>query len=562
MDILHIEKFQARYHLSPVRVGQKDRLDRLLSEVLDGSLALAMDRLEIPSREEICIRRVVVPVRLKMEANDRDLSMDWSMALANHFSDVISRNDPSNVIRFPSRFHGVIDFAEGVARGDLQRAWAWKQIGLLEKSWGGSLMAAAEGLVSNLIRESVWIVPTLSQLTRSGWIYHLLVRLPVVWWQDLATAALMEYNRVMPTLIVDEPKDAANGQERIAARIIRASSLAAVVDQKHEWFSNHVDLLPVWSIFVILETEPAVYLAEPQEALLVQAAVEQEIRRKAGVAKPTHRSFSVTPRRAATSESAADSHSPHQIFVSGAEQHTPTQLPQDQKETFGQQQVERIWSQAVETDAFVTGVEQHISTQLQQSQKETIDQQQVERIWNQAVETDGTFLERSHGVSEYGGLLFLLPLLEQVGVVDDIINAEQFSNHSLRWFLHVLALQLISMQADDPAALAFCGLRPDDPMPGKDEPGLDQTEKRLVADWRLRIVKRLADLMNVNEQRKQPEWILQKVCCRNAKIMADPGWIDVIFSIREVVTEVRRAGLDLDPGFIPWLGVVIKFYYE
>jgi hypothetical protein len=36
----------------------------------------------------------------------------------------------------------------------------------------------------------------------------------------------------------------------------------------------------------------------------------------------------------------------------------------------------------------------------------------------------------------------------------------------------------------------------------------------------------------------------------------------VIFSIREVVTEIRRAGLDLDPGFIPWLGVVMKFYYE
>ena len=225
-----------------------------------------------------------------------------------------------------------------------------------------------------------------------------------------------------------------------------------------------------------------------------------------------------------TSESAADSHSIHQIFVSGAEQHKRTQLPQDQKETF--------------------------------------DPQQVDRIWSQAVETDASFLARSHGFSEYGGLLFLLPLLEQVGVVDDIINAEQFGSRSLRWFLHFLALQLLPIQENDPAALAFCGLRPDDPMPGKDEPGLDQTEKRLVADWRLRIVKRLANLMNGNEQQREPEWILQKVCCRNAKIIADPGWIDVIFSMREVVTEVRRAGLDLDPGFIPWLGVVIKFYYE
>jgi hypothetical protein len=26
--------------------------------------------------------------------------------------------------------------------------------------------------------------------------------------------------------------------------------------------------------------------------------------------------------------------------------------------------------------------------------------------------------------------------------------------------------------------------------------------------------------------------------------------------------EVRRAGLDLDPGWIPWLGAVVRFVYE
>jgi hypothetical protein len=24
----------------------------------------------------------------------------------------------------------------------------------------------------------------------------------------------------------------------------------------------------------------------------------------------------------------------------------------------------------------------------------------------------------------------------------------------------------------------------------------------------------------------------------------------------------RRAGLDLDPGYVPWLGVVVRFVYE
>jgi hypothetical protein len=29
-----------------------------------------------------------------------------------------------------------------------------------------------------------------------------------------------------------------------------------------------------------------------------------------------------------------------------------------------------------------------------------------------------------------------------------------------------------------------------------------------------------------------------------------------------VRSEIRVAGLDLDPGWVPWLGVVIRFAYE
>jgi len=56
--------------------------------------------------------------------------------------------------------------------------------------------------------------------------------------------------------------------------------------------------------------------------------------------------------------------------------------------------------------------------------------------------------------------------------------------------------------------------------------------------------------------------LIEFVCHRSAEIVADPGWIDVRFSLDEVATEIRRAGLDLDPGYVPWLGVVVRFIYE
>ena len=41
----------------------------------------------------------------------------------------------------------------------------------------------------------------------------------------------------------------------------------------------------------------------------------------------------------------------------------------------------------------------------------------------------------------------------------------------------------------------------------------------------------------------------------------EPGWVDVELDLEEVSTAVRRAGLDLDPGYLPWLGVVVRFRY-
>ena len=52
------------------------------------------------------------------------------------------------------------------------------------------------------------------------------------------------------------------------------------------------------------------------------------------------------------------------------------------------------------------------------------------------------------------------------------------------------------------------------------------------------------------------------ICRRPAEVAADPGWIEVRYSLNDVSTEIRRVGLDLDPGFVPWLGVVLKFVYE
>jgi len=48
----------------------------------------------------------------------------------------------------------------------------------------------------------------------------------------------------------------------------------------------------------------------------------------------------------------------------------------------------------------------------------------------------------------------------------------------------------------------------------------------------------------------------------NAKVFANKSHIDCYFSLDEVQLDVRMMGLDINPGWVPWLGRVVTFYYE
>jgi hypothetical protein len=48
---------------------------------------------------------------------------------------------------------------------------------------------------------------------------------------------------------------------------------------------------------------------------------------------------------------------------------------------------------------------------------------------------------------------------------------------------------------------------------------------------------------------------------RPGVVRAEPGWIEVHLPLAGVDPVVRRAGLDLDPGWVPWLGAVVRYVY-
>jgi hypothetical protein len=162
--------------------------------------------------------------------------------------------------------------------------------------------------------------------------------------------------------------------------------------------------------------------------------------------------------------------------------------------------------------------------------------------------------------TEFGGLLFLLGLLDELAIPARLVERLRESGRPLSWFLHQLARKLVPADANDPAALAFAALLPDDVPPSLESEPADEAEAAFLNQMRgeveLALIERLGDVPEAGGD------ALGFVCLRRAQVVAERGWFELRFAPNLVSTAIRRAALDLDPGFVPWLGVVVKFVYE
>jgi hypothetical protein len=168
---------------------------------------------------------------------------------------------------------------------------------------------------------------------------------------------------------------------------------------------------------------------------------------------------------------------------------------------------------------------------------------------------------RKRAVTGFGGLLFLLGVIDNLNLVERILNHPLLGQRPLRWSLHGLALALIPAKPDDPAALALTGLAPDAEPPLTGGAPMTAAEAAVLQALASRIAGQLQTLLQWSDD-EAPATILEFVCRRRAEIIAEPGWIDVQLALDEVSTEIRRAGLDLNPGYLPWLGMVVRFVYD
>src|SRR6476660_7932207 len=130
MQAISIHQFTTKYRLPASAADERRRLDGALADVVDWALEEALERHGLSIKETLCIRNLYAVVNLKLSATDRALARAWGDVLAQSIKRALGGAHVSGIAVYRSRLQALMDFAAGVSLEDLQRVWAWKQVGL------------------------------------------------------------------------------------------------------------------------------------------------------------------------------------------------------------------------------------------------------------------------------------------------------------------------------------------------------------------------------------------------------------------------------------------------
>ncbi len=160
--------------------------------------------------------------------------------------------------------------------------------------------------------------------------------------------------------------------------------------------------------------------------------------------------------------------------------------------------------------------------------------------------------------SEWGGLLFWLARVPATGALawieahaagDAPGDSADSAESALTQWLAALA-DALATPAGDPARDAFCG---GEAPAGEIPAAFADTAVGVAAGWEAWLAEAAPEL---------PPPRLHTVCRRRGRIRCEPGWIELVLALDSVDTATRRLGLDLDPGWLPWLACVLRIRYE
>jgi hypothetical protein len=522
--------------------SDRERVDRLLRRLAERTLDERRAGLHGLSGEW-CVRRLDIDLKLDASEPDASAAGRWADLIAESVRTLIP--DGSRVIYYPNRGRALAELAQSLTLGRSDRAWAWRQLGLLAEPYADPDVDPGAALLAALRREPQLAVSAVVHAVREAGFSHLDRLLGEAGWVALAgmlTAELPLASELRePELALNEPESPYVSEPGRASAVVAHSTFAdaclASVSQPS------AAVIAAWAMVITAEVEPG----RPQLATDVAVELARKLRTE-NRATPTKPEPSWVPARAGHAET----------------QHLLTrQSPKASNDPDSTPQKPEI-DRGITGQADTARRPQRSEVPPSPSPSITISPQEATTTVDasEAAEPSASVdIEAPAGAeTAWAGLLFLLNTAEAAGLPDAIDEDRRLADRPLRWVLHQLGQRLVPIPATDPAALALAGLAPGAAPFADAEP--TETEDIALAEhagqWADVTRAVLGQALHDDEAATTTVWSLAR---RPGRIVADPGWLEVHLDLETVDIAVRRAGLDLDPGWVSWLGTVVRFRY-
>lgn len=502
MASIAIDRFKARYRAPAHATAERPRLQRIVADALTRTLEGAVERAGVATDGHLCVRDLRTTVTLRLREPDSFLAVHIGEAIAQALADALQSPSPS-IIYYRSRVQALVDLAVGATSGDFARSWAWNQMGIWRVDFPMSATAAADPLVRALAREPRHASAVAVHLARRHprVLETMIAQATSGAWTALARAAVDASGGAIESIASAAAAIGGPVPFSLASPVIAASAIARAATGHLR--DRPAELVRAVAALVLVEVEPAI-LGHARAGRLI-AAVERAL----SIAAP-----------------ARDVVREENVAIDGGRDPRRTVVSAD-----------------------FTGDEAT-------AREAAHDERDATRL---AGERPARVIEdvRREAPTEWGGLLYLITLADRIGLPATILADPRWDARGLRWVLHRLAMDLAGVGPSDPAALAFAGLPPDAEPPSATQPA--PVDANVLRDLRASLVRALRDTLDRHDE--SDATLLDQICRRHARISADPGWIDVHLLLDDVSIEIRRAGLDRDPGWVPWLGIVVRFRY-
>lgn len=575
MTGISIRHLHGRFRCAPGTVAEP-RLRRILAKAVEDGLEAALGCRGLAGGGEVCLREIHAQSRLSLRETDPALSVELAMAITDAIAAGI-REDPAGCVCYGSRAQALADFAAATLSGDFRRAWAWRQLGIRSAGFAVSVADAAGQVLGALAAEPRLAAAILAGLTEYPILFErLLSQAPRKLWPELGRSVAAALGASPDGLFrPGEPEDLPGLAYDPVRRILAGSRIARALRASGVQGWGGEGLPSAWAILILGEAEPALLQAPRARSGAVVRAVARALVPAARVGtgagqgasggQARRQEASMAPDEPVMAqESAAAPEKSREGLESPPERGTVETAGASEAGVSVPETPPGAGDPAADPLGIPSGMPEDSAVDLVGAPRSPApvggasERGRSDRIPLAPGRFDRPDTRR-RGHTGFGGLLYLINLIGRIGSIERIRTDPRLTARTPRWCLHQLALALAPVAGSDPAVLAFAGLLPGGEPPSANQAAPTGDETEALAERGRELLDALCERLDRQDEDEPAR--LDHVCRRPAEIVADPGWLEAHFALDQVAADIRAAGLDLDPGWVPWLGLVIRFVY-